>query len=56
MLRPVAVVTALALGLAIVLTSAHRMAPRWQVWAALALALTAASGAVPAGQAAGSST
>ncbi|MFI7696937.1 hypothetical protein ACIBQ6_48255 [Nonomuraea sp. NPDC049655] len=46
MLRTVAVVTALALGLAIVLTSAYRTAPRWEMWAALALALTAASGAV----------
>ncbi|MEU4537697.1 hypothetical protein AB0G15_22835 [Streptosporangium sp. NPDC023825] len=46
MLRPVAVVTALALGLVIVLTSAHKAAPGWEVWAGLALALSAASGAV----------
>ncbi|MFG6195067.1 hypothetical protein [Nonomuraea sp. JJY05] len=46
MLRPVAIVTALALGLAIVLTSANKAAPQWEVWASLALALTAASGTV----------
>ncbi|MEV4172979.1 hypothetical protein [Nonomuraea sp. NPDC049709] len=46
MLRPVAIVTALALGLAIVLTSANKAAPRWEVWASLALALTVASGSV----------
>ncbi|GAA4972862.1 hypothetical protein HD597_005042 [Nonomuraea thailandensis] len=46
MLRPVAVVTALALGSAIVLTSAYKAAAGWEVWAALALALSAASGAV----------
>ncbi|MEV4116664.1 hypothetical protein [Nonomuraea sp. NPDC049695] len=46
MLRPIAIVTALALGLAIVLTSAYKVAPGWEVWASLAVALTAASGTV----------
>ncbi|GAA0992028.1 hypothetical protein GCM10009555_080380 [Acrocarpospora macrocephala] len=46
MIRPVAIGVALALGLVIVLSSTLKTAPLWQVWAALSLALTAASGTV----------
>jgi hypothetical protein len=44
--RAVYVVTGVAFGSAVSLTSASRGTERWLVWAALAISLTAASGAV----------